>query len=97
MGIFSLIRVLPSYTVFLWTTTMPISKDVKGGFMIPEVECLKSKLREDVLEANHYAYLIMKEFKLDVLDLHYFFRRQIQRRAKDGIHWDATGKSASKY
>jgi hypothetical protein len=90
MGIFSLIKVLPSYTVFLWTTTLPISKDVKGGFMIPEVEFTKSKLRQDVLEANHYAYNVMKEFKLDLLDLHYYFRKQIQRRAKDGIHWDST-------
>jgi hypothetical protein len=82
--------VLPSYTVFLWTTTMPLSKDVRGGFMIPEVESTKSKLREDVLEANYYAVNVMNEFKLDVLDLHYYFHKQIQRRARDGIHWDAT-------
>lgn len=81
---------LPSYTVFLWTTTMPLSKDVRGGFMIPEVESTKSKLREDVLEANYYAVNVMNEFKLDVLDLHYYFHKQIQRRARDGIHWDAT-------
>ncbi|CAF0967960.1 unnamed protein product [Brachionus calyciflorus] len=90
LGIFSLIKVLPSHTVFIWNTTLPLSKDVKGGFMIPEVYEKKSKLREDVLEANHYAVTIMKEFKLDVLDLHYYFLNHIQRRAKDGIHWDAT-------
>lgn len=89
VGIFSLMRVLPSYTLFLWMSTMPVSKDVRGGFMIPEVECTKSKLREDVLEANQYAYYVMEEFKLDFIDLHFYFRKQIHRRAKDGIHWDS--------
>jgi hypothetical protein len=88
VGIFSLIKVLPSYSTFLWTSTMPVSKDVRGGFMIPEVECTKRKLREDVLEANQYAYYVMREFDLDFLDLHYYFHKQIHRRAKDGIHWD---------
>lgn len=36
-------------------TTLPLSKDIKGGFVIPEIELSKSKLREDVLEANFYA------------------------------------------
>lgn len=90
MGIFSLIKVLPSYTVFIWNTTLPLSKDVRGGFMIPEIYERQSMLREDVLEANHYAINVMKEYKLDVLDLHYYFLNHIQRRAKDGIHWDAT-------
>ncbi len=29
----------------------------------------------------------MDEYKLDVIDLHFYFMNQIQRRAKDGIHW----------
>lgn len=90
MGIFSLIKVLPISTVFIWNTTLPLSKEVRGGFMIPEVYERQSMLREDVLEANHYAVNVMKEYKLDVLDLHYYFLNHIQRRAKDGIHWDAT-------
>lgn len=60
--------------------------------MLPEVECHQSKLREDVLEANKYAANVMQEYRLDLIDLHYYFRNQIHRRAKDGIHWDATGK-----
>lgn len=91
-GIYSLIKVLPCYTLFIWTTTLPLSKDVKGGFMVPEAECHQSKLREDVLEANKYAVNVMDEFRLDLLDLHFYFQNQIQRRAKDGIHWDATGE-----
>ena len=71
---------------------MPLSKDVKGGFMVPEVENMKSRLREDVLEANYFAVNTIDELKLDVIDLHYYFHNQIHRRAMDGIHWDATGK-----
>jgi hypothetical protein len=54
-GIYSLIKVLPSYSLFIWVTTLPLSKDIKGGFVIPEIELSKSKLREDVLEGNFYA------------------------------------------
>ena len=59
--------------------------------MIPEVEGMKSKLRQDILEANKYAANVIDEFKLDLLDLHFYFHNQIHRRAKDGIHWDSTG------
>jgi hypothetical protein len=31
----------------------------------------------------------MKHFKLDLLDLHYYFHKQTARRKNDGIHWDA--------
>ena len=55
LGIEALIKVLPSQTLFIWCTTLPLSKDIKGGFVIPEIELGKSKLREDVLEANTYA------------------------------------------
>ena len=92
---------------------MPLAKEIKGGFMIPECENLtsialkiskitpfmtkksvyfKGKLREDVIEANRYAASVVRDFKLDCLDLHYYFRKQIHRRAKDGIHWDVTGR-----
>lgn len=63
---------------------MPISRNVSGGFMVPEAECHRSKLREDILEANKYAVAVINEFKLDLLDLHFFFHNQIHRRAKDG-------------
>ena len=61
-GIYSLIKVLPSFTLFMWVTTLPLSKDIKGGFVIPEIELSKSKLREDVLEANFYASRVNLKF-----------------------------------
>ena len=70
---------------------MPVSKDVQGGFMIPEVESCKLSIREDILEANYYAIQVLKEFELDAIDLHYYFRNQVQHRSPDGIHWNATG------
>ncbi len=70
---------------------MPVSKDVRGGFMIPEVESCKLRIREDILEANFYAAKVIEEFKFDCLDLHYYFRNQIQHRNNDGIHWNALG------
>jgi hypothetical protein len=63
---------------------MPISRNVQGGFMVPEAECHRSKLREDILEANKYAATVIDEFKLDLIDLHFYFHNQIHRRAKDG-------------
>ncbi len=59
-------------------------------YKVPEVEYTRSKLREDVLEANHYARTVMDQFKLDLIDLHYYFYKQTHRRSKDGIHWDST-------
>ncbi|XP_021355618.1 PC-esterase domain-containing protein 1A-like [Mizuhopecten yessoensis] len=74
----------------IWNTTLPISKNAKGGFLVPEVEFMNSTLRLDILEANFYARQIAVAHSLDVLDLHYFLRHQLHRRADDGIHWDMT-------
>jgi hypothetical protein len=90
LAMYHLCKVLPSYTLFIWTSILPLSKDVKGGFMVPEVEYTRSKLREDVLEANYYARTVMDQYKLDLIDLHYYFCKQTHRRSKDGIHWDST-------
>jgi len=91
-GIASLNNALPRHTLFIWTTIMPLSSDVKGGFMVPEAELHRKTFRKDVLEANNYAVNVIDKFGMDILDLHFYFHNQIQRRAKDGIHWDATGK-----
>jgi hypothetical protein len=47
-----------------------------------------------VLEANYYASKVAVENGHDVVDLHYFLRHQIHRRAEDGIHlgYDRTPK-----
>jgi hypothetical protein len=38
---------------------------------------------------NNFSLQVIHEMKLDIIDLHFYFVNQIQRRAKDG-RWDAT-------
>ncbi|XP_067656944.1 PC-esterase domain-containing protein 1A-like [Haliotis asinina] len=83
-------EVLPADCLVIWNTTLPISKNARGGFIIPEIEFMNSTLRLDILEANYYAAKVVVENGFDVLDLHYFLRYQLHRRADDGIHWDMT-------
>lgn len=96
-GLHAMISVLPNSCLFIWTTTLPLSKDIKGGFVIPELELSTSKLREDVLMANSYAARIVDELQLDLIDLHYYFMNQIQRRSRDGIHWDPSAHRSIQY
>lgn len=74
----------------LWNATLPISKDARGGFIVPEIEFMNSTLRLDILEANFYAHQIATSHGYDFLDLHYYLRHQLHRRVCDGIHWDMT-------
>ncbi|XP_070539798.1 PC-esterase domain-containing protein 1A-like [Ptychodera flava] len=79
---------LPAHSMVLWNTTLPVSSNIRGGFMVPEVAFMNDTLRLDILEANYYARDTVASFGYDVLDLHYYFRWQLHRRAKDGVHWN---------
>ena len=81
---------LPEECLVLWNATLPISKDARGGFIVPEIEFMNSTLRLDILEANFYARQIVASHGYDFLDLHYYLRNQLHRRVSDGIHWDMT-------
>ncbi|ESO89822.1 hypothetical protein LOTGIDRAFT_124460, partial [Lottia gigantea] len=81
---------LPPHCLFVWNCTLPISRNARGGFLIPEVEFRNGTLRLDIIEANYYAREIVAYHKFDVLDLHFHLRTQLNRRATDGIHWDNT-------
>ncbi|XP_062578307.1 PC-esterase domain-containing protein 1A-like isoform X1 [Saccostrea cucullata] len=74
----------------IWNATLPISKNVRGGFLIPGIEFMNSTLRLDILEANFYAQQVVVSHGFDLLDLHYYMRNQLHRRAGDGVHWDQT-------
>jgi len=80
---------LPESCLVIWNTTLPISNQAKGGFLIPEVQFMTTTLRLDVLEANFYAKQVAVEHGCDVLDLHFYLRHHLHRRIHDGIHWDA--------
>jgi hypothetical protein len=89
-GLYLMTDCLPVQTLFVWLTTLPVAKDAVGGFLVPEVEHCRSKLRDDIIEANYYALKVCNDYKLDCIDLHFYFRNMIHRRAMDGVHWDAT-------
>ena len=82
--------VLSGDCLVIWNTTLPVSKTIKAGFLLPELEFLSDTLRLDVMEANYFAREVVVNHGYDVLDMHYFFRRQLHRREADGVHWDMT-------
>lgn len=82
-----LTQVLPPHCLMVWNTTLPISKNARGGFLVQEIEYKSYMLRMDVLEANYFARQIVVSHGFDVLDLHFWFRGRLDWRAQDGIHW----------
>lgn len=78
---------LPSHTLVMWLTTAPLAQDVRGGFLIPQLEFLKYSLRYHVLEANYFCRETADRFGFDVVDIHYHLRMLLEHRAEDGIHW----------
>ncbi|KAG8181273.1 hypothetical protein JTE90_022211 [Oedothorax gibbosus] len=71
----------------IWMTTPPLSKNIRGGFLIPDLEFLKYSLRFHVLEGNNFASEVVINHGFDVVDAHYHLQHQIHRRADDGVHW----------
>jgi len=81
-------RVLHPKTLFIWTTALPISQQVRGGVILEEIRFLSEVLRYDVLLANDYSSRVAARNGFDVLDLHYSMRRYIPWRLTDVIHWN---------
>ena len=81
-------RLLTAQTLFIWTTALPVSNNIKGGFLLDEISFLRDVLRLDLMEANYYAHQIMTRNKFDVLDLNSAFWNKLNMRAVDGVHWD---------
>ena len=48
-------------------TTPPISVDIRGGFMIHQLEFQQHSMRFNILEANHYAAVTTAAYGYDVL------------------------------
>ncbi|KAK8767976.1 hypothetical protein V5799_005244 [Amblyomma americanum] len=78
---------LSSDTLVMWLTTAPLAQDVRGGFLIPQLEFLKYSLRYHVHEANYFCRETADKFGFDVVDIHYHLRMLLEHRAEDGIHW----------
>uniref|UniRef100_A0A8C5Q907 PC-esterase domain-containing protein 1A n=1 Tax=Leptobrachium leishanense TaxID=445787 RepID=A0A8C5Q907_9ANUR len=69
--------------LILWNMTMP------GGYKDAEIpQHIKYNLKWDVVEGNFYSATLANQYSIDVLDMHYHFRLELQRRCRDAIHWD---------
>ncbi|XP_053306030.1 LOW QUALITY PROTEIN: PC-esterase domain-containing protein 1A-like [Spea bombifrons] len=76
-------EVLSAECLVLWNMTMPV------GYRDSEFpQYLKHNLRWNIVEGNYYSATLADAYKMDVLDMHYHFRRDLQRRCRDAIHWD---------
>lgn len=75
--------------LIIWTLAMPLAKQIRGGFLVPEVSHLGSSLCTDIIEANFFGGRLADAYGLDTLDLHFHFRLSLQHRMPDGVHWDA--------
>jgi len=67
-------EVLPSYTLNIFGCCLPMGDQVRGGFLEKGFEYKQETLRLDILEANYFASEIAKQYRVDVIDFHYFFR-----------------------
>ncbi|ESO96915.1 hypothetical protein LOTGIDRAFT_187972, partial [Lottia gigantea] len=82
--------VLDPNCLVLWNSTLPVDKEAKGGVFVPEVESAKTQLGAKILACNLIAHNIIKQYDYDYIDLHYYLRYHLHRRAEDGVHWDMT-------
>ena len=81
--------VLPMRTQMIWMTTPPISVDIRGGFQLPHLDFQRHSMRFNVMESNVFAANLVAAAGYDVLDMHYYCKDIIFRRAAgDGIHWN---------
>ncbi|XP_065221578.1 PC-esterase domain-containing protein 1A-like isoform X2 [Planococcus citri] len=78
---------LPSQTLFIWTTTLPVSSLIRGGLLIKQIDFLQDMLRFEVMEANIFCRQLIVSHGYDVLDTHYYLRMQVHRRFPDGLHY----------
>ncbi|XP_035161493.1 PC-esterase domain-containing protein 1B-like [Callithrix jacchus] len=81
-------RALPVSCLLLWNTAMPVAETISGSFLPREHRLRRSRLREDVMEANFYSSAEAVRRGFDVLDLHFHFRHATRHRLPDGVHWD---------
>lgn len=49
----------------------------------------KHNLRWDVITGNFYSSTLANLHKMDVVDMHYYFRFDLRFRCKDNIHWNS--------
>lgn len=71
----------------IFTTTLPLSTESKGGFLKQQIEFLRSALPLHLIEANTFLAEIAQVYGYDVLDFYYSMRFLQNEWMPDGIHW----------
>ncbi|XP_072262839.1 PC-esterase domain-containing protein 1A-like isoform X2 [Pyxicephalus adspersus] len=78
-----LTEVLSPECLVIWNMAMPV------GFKAGEVlEYPIPNVRWDIIKGNFYSATLADLHKLDVIDMHFFFRFELHSRAKDATHWN---------
>ncbi|XP_077136137.1 PC-esterase domain-containing protein 1A-like [Ranitomeya variabilis] len=77
-------EVLSPQCLIIWTMTMPVGyRENDGCFQNPP-----HNLRKDIVEANLCSAILADFHHLDVLDMHYHFRYDLNLRCIDATHWN---------
>ncbi|XP_006190372.2 PC-esterase domain-containing protein 1B [Camelus ferus] len=92
-SLFGLLRqVLPKSCLLVWNTAMPVGDNITAPVLPPELQASASSfMKNRVMEANFYSSVEAEKHGFDVLDLHFHFRRHVDRHLQeDGVHWNET-------
>ncbi|XP_073418962.1 PC-esterase domain-containing protein 1A-like [Dendrobates tinctorius] len=78
-------QVLRPQCLIMWTMTMPVGYRENE---IPEFHKIPHNLQTGIVEGNFFSATVADFHKLDVLDMHYHFRFDLNFRWRDGVHWN---------
>ena len=76
---------LPNYTQVVWMTIPPISAEIRGGFMIKNLEFMRHSMRFNIMEGNKYAATTCASYGYDVLDMHFYMVSFCHLQAPSGF------------
>jgi len=77
-------------TQLYWMTTPPVAEETNSkGMRLPGLFFQNYTTCFNVVEANKLAGEIMKEARINVIDVNYALQAQTRRRNPDGIHWSS--------
>ncbi|XP_068129797.1 PC-esterase domain-containing protein 1A-like isoform X3 [Hyperolius riggenbachi] len=91
-------QVLSPECLVIWNMTMPTGfkpdEDLVGtltselSYQEYTRQCSGLNMRWDIIKGNFYSASLADFYKVDVLDMHYHFRLELNTRCKDFVHWN---------
>ncbi len=67
MSLLSRVREEADYMQVVWMTTPPIATEIRGGFLIEQLQFQQNSMRFNIMEGNTYAATVAAAFGFDVL------------------------------